>query len=214
MAKDTAERSVVIAPVNFQVARIKIQGTSPYVQHAFSEKTRLMLEAKHREGSKSKNVNKKEPRDFEADYEKAMHRSRAGWCGIPAASFRNAAISACRVAGFVMTRAKLSLFIEPDGYTADGTPLVRIYGEPVVHEATVRNESGVIDIRWRPMWHEWHAFPTVRWDADQFAIGDVVNLLTRSGQQVGIGEGRADSSNSNGLGWGFFDVVADDVAAA
>jgi hypothetical protein len=64
------------------------------------------------------------------------------------------------------------------------------------------------------MWHEWHAYVTARWDADQFGVNDIVNLLTRAGQQVGIGEGRADSSNSNGVGWGFFTVVADDIAVA
>jgi hypothetical protein len=144
-----------------------------------------------------------------------MHRSVAGWCGIPASSFRNAAISSCRVAGFVMTKARLSLFAEADGYTTDGTPLVQIYGEPQVHEAIVKNETGVIDIRWRPMWHQgWHAFVQMRWDADQFGIADIINLLQRSGQQVGIGEGRADSSSSNGVGWGFFEVVADVALAA
>jgi hypothetical protein len=31
-----------------------------------------------------------------------------------------------------------------------------------------------------------------------------MNLMLRAGQQVGIGEGRPDSPNSNGLGWGRF----------
>ena len=35
---------------------------------------------------------------------------------------------------------------------------------------------------------------------------DVTNLLMRVGQQVGIGEGRPDSKNSAGMGWGTFNV--------
>jgi hypothetical protein len=37
-------------------------------------------------------------------------------------------------------------------------------------------------------------------------MGDIVNLLARMGEQVGIGEGRADSRNSAGLGFGAFKV--------
>jgi hypothetical protein len=200
------QRVVIITPINTQGAQLKIRGTAPYVQHAFSEKTRLILEARHREGSKGRNTStKKEPRDFEADYQNAAHKSVAGWHGIPAAAFRNAAISACRVAGFVMTKAKLSIFVIAEGYDSRGTPLVRIFGEPQVHESTVRNESGVIDIRWRPMWMQWHAVLHMEWDGDQFGPGDIFNLMARAGKQVGIGEGRAESRDSNGLGWGSFE---------
>ena len=46
----------------------------------------------------------------------------------------------------------------------------------------------------------------VRFDADQFTLTDVANLLMRVGMQVGIGEGRPFSKNSNGMGWGLFDL--------
>ena len=117
-------------------------------------------------------------------------------------------ISACRLVGIVMTRAKLSVFVEADGIDrGDGTPLVRIQGEPRIHEATVRNETGVADIRWRPMWEQWSADVRVTWDEDQFSATDVMNLMLRAGMQVGIGEGRPDSPNSNGLGWGRFEII-------
>jgi hypothetical protein len=55
-----------------------------------------------------------------------------------------------------MTLAKLSLFIEADGLDViDGTPLVRIIaGEPERTDMHVRNATGVVDIRTRPMWRE------------------------------------------------------------
>jgi hypothetical protein len=46
----------------------------------------------------------------------------------------------------------------------------------------------------------------LRWDADQFSVNDVMNLLSRAGVQVGIGEGRPFSKNSNGMGWGTWEV--------
>jgi hypothetical protein len=50
----------------------------------------------------------------------------------------------------------------------------------------------------------------VSFDADQFALGDIGNLLVRVGMQVGIGEGRPDSKKSAGMGWGLFEVVMGD----
>lgn len=187
---------------------IVIKGISPYVQHKFSEKARKMMEERQRAGSQANKNRKREPKDFEQVYRDAMHVSREGWKGIPAPAFRNAMISACRLVGFKMTLAKLSVFVEADGFDADdGTPLVKIKGEPRIHEATARNESGVADIRWRPMWEDWSASVTVSYDEAQFSATDVVNLMARAGLQVGIGEGRPDSPNSNGLGWGRWEVV-------
>lgn len=199
---------VVIKPPRFERAAITIHGTSPFLQHKFSQKARIKIEETQREGSRSRKGKQKEARNFEDDYEQAKHISSEGWCGIPAPAFRNAMISACRLAGFAMTRAKLSIFVEADGLDVDdGTPLVRISGEPECHQSYARNESGVVDLRWRPMWREWSAVLKLRWDADQFSATDIVNLLARAGQQVGIGEGRPDSPNSNGLGLGLFEVV-------
>ncbi len=169
---------LVISAPNFQRASIRIVGTAPYVQHKFSEKSRKKMEDKQRAGSQATKGKKRESRKFEDDYEAAIHVSTKGWYGIPAPAFRNAMISACRVVGFEMTKAKLSIFIEADGYDkTDGTPLVKIVGESRPHEATVRNASGVTDIRWRPMWDEWSAIVHLRWDADQFSAQDVLNLL-------------------------------------
>jgi hypothetical protein len=41
---------------------------------------------------------------------------------------------------------------------------------------------------------------------DQFTHQDVANLMTRVGLQVGLGEGRPDSKNSAGMGWGLFQI--------
>jgi len=198
---------VVIRPPNTQYATVHIIGTSPYVQHAFSQKAQAQMEETQRAGTQARSRKKREARDFEADYRAAMHLSEEGWNGIPAPAFRNAAIATCRLVGFVMARAKLSIFVEADGYDAvDGTPLVRIQGEPEIHKGWGRNDNGSADLRWRPMWREWEALVRVRWDGDQFSAGDVFNLFARAGLQVGIGEGRASSPNSNGLGWGFWRI--------
>jgi hypothetical protein len=190
------------------VINIRNMPDSPYVQHAFSEKQRKQMEETQRAGQQARGKKNRAPKEFEAIYEAAKHKSKQGWIGIPASAFRNAAIDVCRMVGFKMTFAKLSIFAVADGIdAADGTPLVRINGEPHISELPVRNASGVADIRWRPMWNEWTAAVRVEWDEDQFSAQDVYNLFSRAGWHVGIGEGRPNSPNSNGLGWGRFEVV-------
>lgn len=212
-AKGPETITALIAPAKMAIADFLIEGTSPYVQHAFSAKARAQIRATQEAGSTSRARKVREPKDFQQVYEDAMHRSTGGWPGIPAASFRNAMISACRAAGFVMTRAKLAVFVEADGYDANGTALVKItQGEPHYHESYARNETGVVDLRARPMWDAgWQAIVRVRFDASMLSATDVANLLARAGLQVGVGEGRPDSPNSNGLGWGLFTLVQDET---
>lgn len=191
-----------------RMGTIPIVGISPYVQHAFSEKQRKQMEETQREGQQAKTKRVRKPKDFLDTYEQAKHIAKEGWIGIPAPAFRNAMISACRLIGVKMTFAKLSVFVDSDGIDAkDGTPLIKIVGEPRIHEMSARNANGGADIRWRPMWEKWSATVRVTWDEDQFSATDVMNLMLRAGLQVGIGEGRPDSPNSNGLGWGRFEVV-------
>lgn len=203
------KQHVAVKAYDKQIAVFRIEGDAPFVQHKFPAKAMRIMIEKHEAGSQqAKKKAAKPPRNFDDDYKGAMRVSRDGWCGIAAPSFRNAMIRACTLVGFTMTQAKMSVFIEADGYdTDDGMPLVRIYGDPHKHTAPVRNATGVIDIRVRPMWQEWHANLRIRFDGDQFTLQDVTNLLYRAGQQVGIGEGRPFSKESAGIGWGTFRIA-------
>jgi hypothetical protein len=204
---DTIERpqAIQIPAPQMETLEFRLVGSAPYMQARFSEKARNQMREKHAAGSVASKGKARTARDFQQDYEQAMHRTKDGWIGIPASAFRAACISACRLVGFKMTLAKLSVFIESDGLDAlDGTPLVRIEGEPEQSELPVRNATGVIDIRVRPLWREWACTLRVRYDMGQFTRVDVANLIMRAGMQVGIGEGRPDSKQSAGLGFGLF----------
>ena len=86
-------------------------------------------------------------------------------------------------------------------------PLVRIYGKSVKQEDMARVETGQPYVTVRAAYHTWSAKIRIRFDADQFQLEDVTNLLMRVGSQVGLCEGRPDSPNSCGMGWGLFDVA-------
>ena len=200
-------REVQIKAPNLQTAEFRIIGTAPYMQARFAAKAMQAMMAKHAAGSQANKSKNRAARDFNADYEGAKHKFKDGTCGIPAGAFRNAMVSACRLVNFKMTIGKLSVFVEADGLDeVDGTPLVRIKGTPERTDLAVRNDSGVCDIRVRPMWREWSALVRIRFDADQFSVEDVANLLARVGMQIGIGEGRPDSKESCGMGYGLFKI--------
>lgn len=204
-------KEVVISAPKFDVVKFKIRGNAPYVQNKFSQKARLQIKQQQEAGSTARSKRKREPKNLQEMYEQALHKSHEGWFGIPAPAFRQAMVSACRVVGFKMTLAKLSIFVEADGFDPDDqTPLVRITkGEPEYFESLVRVQNSV-DIHPRPMWQPgWEAILNISFDTDQFTYNDIANLLMRVGFQVGIGEGRPDSKMSTGMGWGTFEVVND-----
>jgi hypothetical protein len=200
--------AVTIKAPNMQTAVFTIVGTAPLMTARFSKKAELM--AKMAEGKSAGSKKNRQARDYTQEAEDAAYRSPDGWYGVNAASFRNAMISACRLVGFKMTLAKLSVFVEPEGFDErDSTPLVRI-DAPKYEVSTMhtRNATGVVDVRARPMWKPgWKAQLSIRWDADQFTVTDIANLLSRVGMQVGVGEGRPDSKSSAGLGFGLFELA-------
>ncbi len=205
---------VQIKAPNLKVATFRIIGTAPLVQAKFSQKAKELMMATQAAGSTAKSKKVREAKDFDAVCEGSVHYSRDGWVGIPAGAFRAAMISACRLVGFKMTIAKLSVFIEADGFDRDeGTPLVRLIAKDYRRvDMHVRNATGVIDIRSRPMWDEWQADVRVKFDGDQFTFQDVSNLLSRVGEQVGLCEGRPDSKSSAGMGWGTFRLATENDA--
>lgn len=206
--KDATNPTVTVIPaLDERVVKMRIVGTAPYMQLRFSQKAMNAMRSKMEEGSTARSKKQRGKRDFDEDYKQSMHVSTGGWTGIPASAFRQAMISACRLVGFKMTLAKLSISIVSDGIDkVDGMPLIKIEGKPEKVEMPARNANGSVDIRVRALWRQWSATVAVKYDAAQFTMQDVVNLMSRVGAQVGIGEGRPDSRNSAGLGFGTFMV--------
>jgi hypothetical protein len=205
------KEKVQITPPKIRSAKFRIVGTAPLVQNKFSQRALEAMAADQAAGPASKKRGKRDAKDFDACVREATHYAEQGWAGIPASAFRAGLISTCRLLGFPMTLAKLSVFVQADGYERDRfgvQPLVKITkGKPERTDFAVRNATGVADIRPRPMWSEgWEAVVTIRFDEDQFTLEDVTNLLARMGEQVGIGAGRPDSKDSAGMGWGTFKI--------
>lgn len=204
----TVEKSLSIAAPKFQTAEFAIKGIAPLVIHRFSAKIKNQMKLKMETGKAASSKKIRDPKDTNDTYNEARYISRDGWDGFHAAAIRNGMISACRLVGFKMTLAKLSVFVEADGVDAEEPqiPLIRIIGKPTKQEDMGRVETGQPYVTVRAAYHDWSAKVRIRWDADQFTLSDVSNLLARVGLQVGIGEGRPDSKNSPGMSWGLFEL--------
>jgi hypothetical protein len=205
--KDGALRtSVQIKAPDLRIATFKITGTSPLVIHRFSTKVKEQMARKQTEGKSASSKKNREPKNSDDTFNESRYISTENWDGFHAASVRNAMISACRLVSFKMTLAKMSIFVLEDGRDKfePQIPLIRIYGKPVKQSDMARVETGQPYVTVRAAYHDWSANIRIRFDADQFSIEDVSHLLSRVGMQVGLGEGRHDSKNSCGMGWGCF----------
>lgn len=200
--------TVAIKAPNFGIAEFKVRGIAPLVIHRFSAKTKAQMKEKMETGKAAGSKKHREAKATDDLYNEARYRSAEGWDGFHAGALRAAMISACRLVGFRMTLAKLSVFVVADGVDAlePQIPLIRINGDPTKQEDMARVETGQPYVTVRAAYHNWSAVLRIRFDADQFTLQDVTNLIARVGLQVGIGEGRPDSKNSAGMGWGLFEV--------
>jgi hypothetical protein len=202
--------SVTIKPPNFGRAVFEIRGITPLVMHRFSWKVKMEMKQKMETGKAASSKKNRDPKNSTDTFNEARYVSKQGWDGIHAGAIRNAMIRACTLVNFKMTLAKLSVFVEADGWDAQEpqVPLIRIYGKAVQQEDIARVETGQPYVTIRAAYHDWSCKVRIRWDADQFTISDIANLLSRVGMQVGIGEGRPSSKNSAGMGWGLFEVTS------
>lgn len=203
-----SKEQVTISAPNFQRAEISIRGTSPYIQNKMSARNMASMRATQEAGQQAKSKKKREAKKFDTLHLEALHVPVKGGYGIPCTAFRQAMIDACRLVGYQMTKAKMSVFVLPDDFDKDdGQPLVKLIAKtPRALEMTVRLANGSTDIAVRPQFMEWSAKLNLEWDGDQFSATDVANLVLRAGRQVGVGAGRPFSKMSVGLGFGTWEV--------
>lgn len=210
MPRAKVQTVVKVEPIDMRTALFHIEGTKPLGVARFSYKAQKAIQEAQEKGQAAKAKKTRDARDFEAEYEAAKYISEENWLGVNAACFRNALISVSRVAGLVMARVKFAVFTVADGVDKfDGTPLVKVIGEPEMWVAHVRNANGSFDLRSRVRWPRWKMDVKLEYDAGILTLEDLTNLLIRVGKQGGICEGRPDSKNGPGVEMGLFKVNLD-----
>lgn len=210
-----SKRIVTIKPPHYEFATFHIEGQPdvPLVIHRFSAKLKAQMKSKMETGSAAGNRRVREPKSTDATFNEARYQSHEGWDGFHAASIRNAMVSVAPLVGLKLNIVKMSVFVLQDGMDKfePQIPLVRIYdAEAIKQEDMARVATGEPYVSVRAAYLNWKAQVRIRWDADQFTLSDVTNLIARVGGQAGIGEGRPNSKKSCGMGWGLFNISSEE----
>jgi len=188
----TVETVVHLKPINVQKIRITIEGTSPLIQHQWSEKAKTMM----REKGQGKKTRERSARDPEAEARDATYFTADGKPGLPLLSLKSAIIMAAhKDIGIEKTLVRKGLFIKaPDASLI----LPMKCSKPKVREDCVRVGMGAADLRYRPQFDQWSVDINIEYDADLLQQGDIVNLIDRAGFGVGVGEWRPEKGGEFG----------------
>ena len=202
---------IEIHPVKQKVLALQIKSRSGLICHAYSEKTRKMMQDKH---AGKKKAAKREKRVPEQEYEACFYKLEDGTYGFPCTAFKQSAIRAAKmIDGLNMTDARQMFFILPDGRDVNRQrECVRIHGDPVMRTDEVKVQQSM-DLRYRPEFPEWTATLNIEYDEDNITGDAIASLLHRAGMTVGIGEWRPEKNGDFGR-FGIGDTALDLQAEA
>lgn len=188
-----------------------IRGTSPLISHAWSKKAKEMLLAKQ----VAPKTSKKEPRDPDRDFRESMYyihgdpHTPLENCvfGMPAISFKCAAVNACsQIDGVTKVFARSVFHV---GSTFEATELVPIYSEdgPIMRDDMVRVGMGTADIRFRAMFPTWETELLLKFNESATSLDQVITLMNIAGFGVGVGDYRPERNGT----FGTFEVTSVEV---
>ncbi len=167
---------------------IRLQGDSPLICHAWSEKAKKLMLDKQMKKAKGG----KEAKDPEQDFRDSLYPRPEGGYGFPVVAFKAAAVGACRyVDGLPMTVARGAFHVNGE--------LVKIEGsEPTMREDMVRVGMGTADIRYRGQFDPWSVQLDIVYNPLALSLEQIVNLFDIAGFGVGVGEWRPEKDGQYG----------------
>ena len=183
---------ITLKPIKTETLLVTIEGTSPLIQHQWSEKAREMMRAK-KAGKKTKTREACNPQE---EAESATYRTADGGFGVPVTAIKGALVSAAhKDIGVEKTLIRKSLFIKCDDAN---NVLPMTCSEPRIREDHVKVGMSQADLRYRPEFTEWEVPLLIEYNTDNLTPGDIINLLNLAGFGVGICEWRPEKGGDCG----------------
>lgn len=183
-----------LKPIVPKTVSFWIEGISPLIQHAWSEKGLRQMRMTAAERKKQP----KTARNPEEEATAAMYRLPDGSPAFPMLSFKASLISAAhKDLGIEKTLVRKALFLPSNAY-APGLLAPLHADDPEIREDIVRVGAGQTDLRYRPEFSNWSVNVIVQIDSDLLNEQDVINLVNRAGFSVGIGEWRPEKGGEYG----------------
>ena len=217
MAATKKTEIVEIKPIEMNTVEVTIQGDTPLIMHAWSEKAkRMMLETQQGKAKGKKKDFKNPVDDFiqsmywltekpdteglsEEECEQAFDNAikNGAKFGFPITAFKQAAISAAYRMGW--SKDKMSLrgvfFIE-----TDYGDMVEIKSDvPQMREDMVKIGMGTADIRYRGQFNNWSATFRLKYNVNgQYSLENILNIINAGGVVCGVGEWRPEKDGQFG----------------
>ena len=217
MAATKKTEIVEIKPIEMSTVKVTIQGDTPLIMHAWSEKAkRMMLETQQGKAKGKKKEFKNPVDDFiqsmywlterpdtdglsEEECEQAFDNAikNGAKFGFPITAFKQAAISAAYRMGW--SKDKMSLrgvfFIE-----TDYGDMVEIKSDvPQMREDMVKIGMGTADIRYRGQFNNWSATFRLKYNVNgQYSLENILNIINAGGVVCGVGEWRPEKDGQFG----------------
>jgi len=185
--------AITLKPIKQENVVFTIRGTSPLIQHQWSEKAKKMIRDKK---AGIKRGAQREPCDPEQEFRDATYLTDGGEYAIPAMAFKASLIGAAhKDIGIEKTLVRKSIFIK----CTDGNGNLPIECEdPIMREDYVRVGVGSADLRYRPEFRDWTCEITALVDTDNLPVDALINLVNRAGFGVGLCEMRPEKGKDFG----------------
>jgi hypothetical protein len=212
----------VLQRIGRAAVKIRVEGTAPLIVNKFSAKAMEMMLSKQMGQTVAR-----QPKAPEQLFEDALYRmpfdpgqgdtdpDMVTRYGFPAVAFKAAVVDAARYfkgSKITMTGLKQMIFVRGEGsdllvpvMDGDGN-----YAVPRMRQDTVRNATGVADIRFRPEFSPWSVTIEVVFVPSQVDVNSVVALVDAAGMG-GVGEWRPASKESKTGQYGTFLVPDQEV---
>ena len=188
-----APREFLVKPPQVVRLQVRIVGISPYISHAWDEKQKRAIREKHA----GKLTKDRDPRDPQSEGERAAYRTADGKYGIPALAIKSAILQAAhKDLGIPRTLVSKAVFIHCDD--PDKILPLRLEAEPQIQEDVVRLSNTSTDLRYRPYYYQWAVDLTFDMDVELLQVNDLLNLISRAGFGVGVGEWRPEKGGEYG----------------
>ena len=221
MATKTATTEIInIRPVEMRELIVTIQGDTPLIVHAWSEKAkRMMLESQQKKAKgKAKEIRNPVAEFIDSMYwltpkpnteglseiecELAFKNAIAAGArfGFPAIAIKKAGNSVAYRTGDVKNQMGLRCAYGIFGETNSEFIEILTDEPPAMREDMVKVGMGSSDLRYRPMFENWYCDLTLSINTGfGMTFDDIINVINAGGAGVGVGEWRPERDGIFGM---------------
>lgn len=175
---------------NLELGRMNITvvGITSLITNRFSPEVQKGIE----DGQQGAAKRGKKPKDPQAIFQRAIHRTDDGQPGVLAVAFKKAIVRAAKSCDIPMTDAR--------GYFQVLGTILPIRGsEPVMRADRVRLRGGALDIAYRPGYEKWEVDLEIVFNARTTSAEQLLNLVEVAGFGVGVGCWRPETDGNHGM---------------